>query len=125
MLVSTLPKSEEILIPIAGVKTNSQEQSFRECPICCLPLPIDPGKSTLNLCCCKAICRGCNYANKNREIEEGLEQRCPFCREPVPDSDADHNKRIMERIKKNDPVAITSKAKVLRHGGDMGKHLNI
>ena len=29
-----------------------------ECPICCLPLPIDPGKSIIMTCCCKISARG-------------------------------------------------------------------
>ena len=94
-----------------------------ECPICCLPLPIDVTKSTLMTCCCKIICRGCDYANKMREIEAGLEQRCAFCREPVVDSDEEYNKRIMERIKKNDPVAMTQKGKQHTGEGDFGKAL--
>src|SRR6056300_973086 len=30
-----------------------------ECPICCLPLPLDIRKSRINSCCCKWICNGC------------------------------------------------------------------
>jgi TPR repeat protein len=49
---------------------------------------------------------GCNIANQEREREAGLEQRCAFCREPVPESDEELHKRCMKRIKKNDPAAI-------------------
>src|SRR6056300_1593358 len=35
-----------------------------ECPLCFLPLSIDPEKSTMMGCCCKSICRGCCYANQ-------------------------------------------------------------
>src|SRR5210317_1914122 len=35
------------------------ESSYHgECPICCLPLSIDPTKSTLMSCCCKLVCMG-------------------------------------------------------------------
>ena len=54
-----------------------------ECPICCLPLPIDVGSVFMG-CCCKMLCKGCAYTNAQREFEAGLEQRCAFCREPVP-----------------------------------------
>ncbi len=77
-----------------------------ECPICFLPLPIEIKKSTLMSCCCKYICKGCQYANSKREFEGGLEQRCAYCREPVPESEEEADKNCMERAKKNDPLAI-------------------
>ena len=92
-----------------------------ECPICCLPLPLYMNKSTLMGCCCKIICNGCHYANKKREMEAGLKQRCAFCREPVAGSDEEHYKRVMKRIKKNDPVAITHMGKKHKKEGDYGK----
>ena len=48
-----------------------------ECPICCLPHSIDQTKLTMNTCCCKFICNGCDYASTLRDVKEGLEQRCP------------------------------------------------
>ena len=39
--------------------TVPEGSCFGECPICCLPLPIDPKKSALMACCCKTICAGC------------------------------------------------------------------
>ena len=94
-----------------------------ECPICCLPLSIDQEKSTLMGCCCKVICKGCNHANKKREIEGGLEHRCAFCREPVPKSDEEFDNNILDRIKKNDPVAMTQMGKRHEKEGDCGKAL--
>eukprot|EP00986_Skeletonema_menzelii_P011132 scaffold5658_cov114-Skeletonema_menzelii.AAC.2 len=83
------------------------ESSHRgDCPICCLPLPIDPKKSTLTSCCSKYICNGCNYANKKREIEGKRQQKCPFCRKAAPDTDEEINKRLMKRVEANDPVAM-------------------
>ena len=53
-----------------------------ECPLCCLPLPLDPRKSTMMPCCSKTICNGCNYANMTREAEAGMKQhKCAFCRD--------------------------------------------
>ncbi len=93
-----------------------------ECSICCLPLSIDPEKSTLMGCCCKIICNGCECANQKREIEAGLEPRCAFCREPLPKSDEEYDKNVMERIKKKDPVAMTAMGKSCRdREGDFGK----
>ncbi len=92
-----------------------------ECPICCLPLSIVASKSFIMSCCCKYICNGCNYANVKREMEAGLEKRCAYCREPVPDRDEEHYKNIMERVKKNDPAAITQMGKKHEKEGDFVK----
>ncbi len=99
--------------------TQPDGTHWGECPICCLPLSLDPKKSTMMSCCSKSICNGCQYANRMREIEAGLEQRCPYCREPAPENDEEVDKRIMKRIKENnDPVAMTHMAKSHRDEGD-------
>src|SRR6056300_557182 len=76
-----------------------------ECPICCLPLPLDVRWFELNACCCKIICIGCVYANMKREIEAGLEHRCAFCREPATKT-GECEERLMKRVEANDPVAL-------------------
>ncbi len=86
--------------------TMPEGSHWGECPICFLPLPLLPSKSMLAVCCSKSICMGCCYANTKREIEEGLEPRCAFCREPVARSEEEGDKRVMERIKKNCPAAM-------------------
>jgi TPR repeat protein len=87
-----------------------------ECPICCLPLPIDQTKSTFMSCCSKSICNGCKFANEKRENEAGLQQRCVYCREPAPETDEEVHKNVMERIKKNnDPAAMRHMAKKYYH----------
>jgi tetratricopeptide (TPR) repeat protein len=84
------------------------DESHRgECPICCLPLPLDPKKSNINTCCCKYICRGCVYANKMREKEQGLEHKCPYCREPMPKTKEEADQNLMKRVKVNDPAALS------------------
>jgi galactokinase/mevalonate kinase-like predicted kinase/tetratricopeptide (TPR) repeat protein len=94
-----------------------------ECPICCLPLSIDLKKSLLTACCCKYICKGCDYANWRRETEAGLEHRCPYCRIPRKTSQEEVDKRVMERIKKKDPVAMTEMGKRHLRGGEYEKAL--
>jgi TPR repeat protein len=77
-----------------------------DCPICFLPLPLDLKKSILMSCCCKIICNGCDIANKKREAEMGLKQhKCAFCRELMIFSEKEADKRLLKRVKKNDPVA--------------------
>jgi hypothetical protein len=94
-----------------------------ECPICCLPLSIDLKKSLLTSCCCKYICKGCDYANWRREREAGLEHRCPYCRISRKTSQEEALKRVMERIKKKDPVAMTEMGKRHLRGGEYEKAL--
>jgi tetratricopeptide (TPR) repeat protein len=95
------------------------ESHFGECPLCCLPLPLDPKKSTFMGCCSKLICNGCDYANQKREFEAGLEQRCAFCREPMPKTDKECYKLTLNRVKENnDPAAMCHMGKKHYHEGD-------
>eukprot|EP00984_Skeletonema_dohrnii_P021256 scaffold10568_cov140-Skeletonema_dohrnii-CCMP3373.AAC.4 len=77
-----------------------------DCPICMIPLPLDPGKTTIMACCSKLICDGCDYANDIREAEASLDPECPFCRETRPSDDKGLDNQRMKRIKANDPVAM-------------------
>jgi TPR repeat protein len=98
--------------------TMPDESCYGECPLCCLPLPIDPSKSTLMRCCCKMLCNGCHYANSKREYEAGLEQRCAFCREPLPKTEEESFENVTKRIKNNDPVAMREMGKRRLNEGD-------
>ena len=89
-----------------------------DCPICCLPLPVDPKKSELMPCCCKRICDGCDLANTTREAEGRHEHRCPFCRKVAPETVEEYSKLFMKRTEANDPVAICYVGKVKYHEGD-------
>ena len=77
-----------------------------DCPICCLPVPIDSSKSGLFSCCSKRICIGCNYVNQKREREGKLQSKCPFCRKTVPKTKEETNKQLMRRVEASDPNAI-------------------
>ena len=82
-----------------------------ECPICFLPLPIDPCKSSLYSCCSTLLCKGCSRANKRREVEKKLPHKCPFCRKRVPRSEKEVNVNNMKRVAANDAVAIQEEGK--------------
>ena len=104
------------------------ESYLGECPICCLPLPLDRSKSGLRnvfmTCCSKRICEGCHYTNSKREYEAGLQERCLFCREPASKSQEESHKLCMNRIKKhNDPAAMNEMGKRRREEGDYGTAL--
>ncbi len=100
----------------ADLFTQPDGSHVGECPICFLPLPIDRTKSGLTGCCSQLICLGCNHTNKNREIEQGLKQRCPYCREPLPETKEEALKNVKKRVKKNDPVAMRRTG--YKHEGD-------
>eukprot|EP00985_Skeletonema_marinoi_P008501 scaffold3865_cov86-Skeletonema_marinoi.AAC.1 len=89
-----------------------------DCPICFLPLPLNQ-KSPLYSCCSKWICNGCAYANQKRELEEKLQETCPFCRSPLPKTDEEAEiKYSMKRAKRNDPVAMRQIGKKHYNNGD-------
>ena len=89
-----------------------------DCPICCLPLPLDITKSTMMTCCVQLICDGCDYAITEREILGSLEHNCPFCRKVVPKTEDEINERLMKRIEANDPVAMRFMGTKKYHAGD-------
>jgi len=95
-----------------------ESSNYGDCPICLLPQPIDPEKSSMMSCCSKVICGGCAYANQMRQREAKLEDICPFCRHPSPDTDADVNRNRMKRIEANDPAAICMMGFILFNEGD-------
>jgi hypothetical protein len=80
-----------------------------DCPICCLPLPLDPQKSSLIACCSKMICKGCDYANQIRQLGLLIPQKpsCAFCREPVPKTEEEFDAMLMKRVEKKVPFAMT------------------
>jgi hypothetical protein len=84
--------------------TQPDETHLGECPICFLPLPLDPQKCLFWSCCSSSTCKGCAYSDfKSIKCDE---RRCPFCREPAVRDEEDARKRIMERIKAKDPIAL-------------------
>ena len=89
-----------------------------DCPICCLPLPLDLSKSVSYSCCSKQIRKGCDYANQKREIEGKLKQRCAFCRKELPNTNAEHIEQWMKRVEANDPVAMRCMGTERYHEGD-------
>ena len=79
-----------------------------DCPLCCLPLPIDEKQCILASCCSNTICNGCDYANQKREVKGRIQPKCAFCRKDLPHTDKEANERVMKRIEANDPVAMCS-----------------
>mmetsp|Transcript_18729 Transcript_18729/g.30680 ORF Transcript_18729/g.30680 Transcript_18729/m.30680 type:complete len:257 (-) Transcript_18729:147-917(-) len=74
-----------------------------DCPICCLPFPLDAENNALYSCFGKVICEGCDVANC---FHGNLEKLCPFCRQPPALTEEEHRRFILKRTEANDPVAI-------------------
>ena len=99
--------------------TQPDGSHLGECPLCFLPLPLDPQKSMFHTCCSEVFCKGCVYANCMSNIND-LEKarRCPFCRE-LPNDD-ENDKRMMKRVKANDPAALSEMGVIRYEDGDLG-----
>ena len=54
-------------------------------------------------------------SNRHDEVKA---KRCPFCREPAPRGKGEANKRMMKRIKANDPAALSHMGGECRDRGD-------
>jgi tetratricopeptide (TPR) repeat protein len=95
-----------------------ESSHWGDCPICFLPLALDPKKSMMMDCCSKLICDGCDYANSIRERERKIEHKCPFCRHPIPKSEEEADRNRMKRVEANDPVALRIVGKRRYNEGD-------
>jgi len=102
-------------ICLEDVEKISDEELFKQppsqyedCPICFQRLPtLDTGKR-YNACCGKVMCSGCVYAplydDQGNEVDN---EKCPFCRVPLPESDEKNIKRIKKRVDSgNDAMAM-------------------
>jgi len=91
-----------------------EKTCYGECPLCFLPLPIDQRKSSFYSCCCKSICKGCEIAY----YKSSGHSNCAFCREPALDTEEENYKRVMERVKANDPAALNQMGRSRYNEGD-------
>jgi len=83
-----------------------ESRHLGDCPLCCLPHPVDRTKAVVTGCCSKMICRGCFHANLMREFKEALDHVCPFCRHPAPKARKESYKLLMRRVEANDPLSL-------------------
>ena len=93
--------SDEILFK------QPESSHMGDCPICCLPLPLEDRDSTIFTCCGKIVCAGCIHANGERQLEQRIQPNCPFCRHPAPYSVEEDHRLTMKRVEANDPVALS------------------
>jgi len=86
-----------------------ESSHYGDCPICCLPLSLDEGKSAMTSCCCVFICDGCSYANQMEDAQSNREPKCPFCRAPHVTSQAEAERNLRKRIEAGYQFAIREK----------------
>lgn len=89
-----------------------------DCPICCVPLPLDNQKKMLMSCCCKKVCRTCNDASQKRQLEQSLTPSCAFCRSRLPTSEREIKMYLKRRIEANDPAALNRMGEKLYQTGN-------
>ncbi|EJK75528.1 hypothetical protein THAOC_02746 [Thalassiosira oceanica] len=85
---------------LVQMKKGRTRSEGDDCPICQLPLPLDPLQSAFRMCCMKEVCNGCVLATRKRGMWD-----CPFCRAPAPD-ESQVLAMIQKRVAAGDPVAI-------------------
>jgi len=88
-------------------KLFKQPPPKEDCPICFLRLPTLNTGWNYKTCCGKAVCSGCCYAplynNQGNEVDN---QKCPYCRAPIPESNEEIVERLQKRVEVGDPIAI-------------------
>eukprot|EP00985_Skeletonema_marinoi_P015989 scaffold8452_cov79-Skeletonema_marinoi.AAC.1 len=89
-----------------------------DCPICCLPLPLDTNKYVKYFCCSKVVCNGCTYANMNRQMVERSALECPFCRQLYATSEEEDHRQKKKRCEANDPFALREEGRTNFLDGD-------
>lgn len=89
-----------------------------ECPVCFLTLSLDMTENSMHSCCSKMICNGCAHSNYIRQREEMQERTCPFCRQPIPKTQAKGDAYRMRRVAANDPVAMREMGVLCFEKGD-------
>ena len=113
-------KKRAVLLHDRKLFTQPDGDYLGECPLCFLPLPLDRSKSVFRTCCSEIICKGCVYANYMSNKHDNVKaNRCPFCREPG--NDDENVKRMMKRVKANDPAAMCQMGHKCNNEGDYDK----
>ena len=94
---------------------NKPQPPREECPICFIPLDLDPDSCIYKGCCGKKLCIGCAYGI----VEAGIKRElpCAFCRTPEMNmTDKERLKRIKKRMKANDAQAFFEMGYYYREG---------
>ncbi|KAJ1461382.1 hypothetical protein M885DRAFT_611658 [Pelagophyceae sp. CCMP2097] len=99
--------------PPAGVPDDASPDWRGTCAICLDVFPGEAGAQTFLDCCCKRLCTACS--------DECLrhDERCPLCRAPPSDSNADSTRRLQEHAARGNAEARVQLGCAFRKG-EMG-----
>jgi len=104
---------------------------YGDCPICFLRLPFVMVSGWRYFGCCgKVICSGCCYAPVYDDQGNEVDEKCPFCRTPLPTSQEEAIEREKKRVDAEDPIAIFNLGMYYKDGRngfpqDMNKALEL
>ncbi len=91
-----------------------------DCPICCIPLPIEGNyKGSFRVCCGKTICLGCIWT----VAEEGNGTPCPFCRSNPYQSNVEYLEWLDKLVKNKHTIAM-SQLGTHYYQGDFGLNID-
>jgi TPR repeat protein len=91
---------------------NDDAPSWRgTCAICLDALPLEGDQQTFYECCCKSICTACSG-----ECWQ-YDERCPLCRTPVSESEAEGLRRLQKQVDKGNAEAQIMLGGMYRDGG--------
>eukprot|EP00985_Skeletonema_marinoi_P023428 scaffold15643_cov117-Skeletonema_marinoi.AAC.3 len=76
-----------------------------DCPICFLPMP-SRDQCCYQPCCGKCLCDGCIFAHRDAKNDLGMANSCPFCRDPVANTEEERFKKTEKRLKHGDREAF-------------------
>ena len=90
--------------PVQRLMASGHERPEEDrCPICFDLIEFPMGKhSSMNVCCMKTVCSGCELA----AMQRGMNDRCPFCRTPFTDDEASLLEMVRKRVGKGDAEAM-------------------
>ena len=82
-----------------------------DCAICLVPLSPVKSHALYKTCCGKEICLAChkeNEASINKQNDAGkkIDFTCPFCREPVPNTDLEVRRQLQAKCLQNDHMSL-------------------
>ena len=98
-----------------------------ECPICMLPLPLDPTSLVFQSCCGQTLCLGCVHAQIKEDVRNGKckeEGACEFCRTPHAPTYKEELDRLNKGVERNNANSMEQLA-LYYLDGEMGFQKNL
>ena len=98
-------------VELRDVELFGPPEEREECPICFVPMPLEPKQKVHVRCCGKTACMACALASN----ATGL-RTCPFCRAQI--HDEEHDQQLRNRVELGDVFAMEILAESYEIGGN-------